>query len=179
MARKVTPFVIEKIKQWEGLRLTAYRDAGGVLTIGYGHTGDDVHAGLKITQEQADKLLASDLFRFERAVDEGVKVALTDNQFGALVSFTFNVGVGAFQSSTLLRKLNAGDYSAVPGELARWNKITVDGKKLVLNGLSNRRAAEAGLWATGAFVASAPAVAMPPRSLLTIALERLRIALAA
>lgn len=157
MARKVTPFVIDKLKQWEGCRLVAYRDSGGVWTIGYGHTGLDVYSGMKISQERADRLLASDLLRFERAVNEAVKVALSDNQYGALVSFAFNVGVDAFKKSTLLRKLNRGEYSAVPGELARWNKA--GGKTLA--GLVNRRAAEAGLWATGGFVSSAPVAATP------------------
>ncbi|MFT0892755.1 lysozyme [Pseudochelatococcus sp. G4_1912] len=144
MARKVTPFVIEKLKQWEGCRLTVYRDPAGIWTIGYGHTGPDVKLGMQITQAQADKLLMDDLARFELAVDRLVKVPLTDNQFGALVSFAFNVGVHAFQQSTLLRKLNKGGYSAVPAELSRWNKV---GSK-VLDGLVNRRAAEADLWAT-------------------------------
>lgn len=177
MTRKVTPFVIEKLKQWEGCRLSAYRDSAGVWTIGYGHTGPDVYSGLKITQEQADKLLISDLLRFERAVDSTVKVSLTDHQFGALVSFAFNVGVSAFQGSTLARKLNDGDYNAVPGELARWNKVTVNGKKVVLTGLVNRRAAEAGLWAAGSFVSSAPVVAEELPSNLRAALLRLRAAL--
>lgn len=150
MARKVTPFVIEKLKQWEGCRLIAYRDPVGIWTIGYGHTGSDVKRGMQITQAQADKLLMDDLARFERAVDQAVKVPLTDNQFGALVSFAFNVGVAAFEKSTLLKKLNQGNYSAVPGELARWNRA---GGKL-LAGLVNRRAAEAGLWATRVSVPS-------------------------
>lgn len=143
MARKVTPFVIEKLKQWEGCRLIAYRDPAGIWTIGYGHTGPDVKPGMQITQEQADRLLMGDLARFEFAVDRAVKVPLTDNQFGALVSFAFNVGAAAFDKSTLLKRLNQGNYSAVPGELARWNRA--GGKQLA--GLVNRRAAEAVLWA--------------------------------
>ncbi|MFT0892967.1 lysozyme [Pseudochelatococcus sp. G4_1912] len=160
MARKVTPYVIGKLKQWEGCRLNAYRDSAGVWTIGYGHTGPDVKPGMQITQAQADKLLMDDLARFERAVDQGVKVPLTDNQFGTLVSFAFNIGVAAFEKSTLLRKLNAGDYNSVPSELARW--VNAGGRRL--QGLVNRRAAEAGLWVTGAFVSSAPVVAAPLKS---------------
>jgi lysozyme len=83
-----------------------------------------------------------------------VKVDLTDNQFGALVMFAFNAGIGAFKGSTLLKKLNHGNYNAVPAELPKWNKTTIDGKKVVSNGLVNRRAAEAGLWAKGGFIQS-------------------------
>ena len=157
MARKVTPYVIEKIKQWEGLRLTAYKDSGGILTIGYGHTGPDVKAGMTITEAHAEMLLMRDLSRFEQSVERSVKVPLTDNQFGALVSFAYNVGTAAFERSTLLRKLNEGDYASVPSQLARWNKV--GGR--VLAGLTNRRAAETGLWATGNFVSSADVQAKP------------------
>ncbi|MFT0891020.1 lysozyme [Pseudochelatococcus sp. G4_1912] len=150
MARKVTPFVIEKLKQWEGSRLVAYRDPAGIWTIGYGHTGPDVKPGMQITQAEADRLLRDDLARFERAVDQVVKVPLRDNQFGALVSFSFNVGAAAFDKSTLLKKLNQGNYSTVPGELARWNMA--GGK--VLAGLVNRRAAEADLWVKRGSVSS-------------------------
>lgn len=91
-------------------------------------------------------MLAADLAKAEEAVDQSVKHLLTDNQFGALVSFAFNAGVSAFRSSTLLRLLNAGDYTSVPNQLKRWNKGTVNGKKVVLKGLTNRRAKEIALW---------------------------------
>lgn len=156
MARKITPFVVDKLKQWEGVKLLAYLDSVGVWTIGYGHTGSDVRPGLRITQERAEELLRQDLGKFEAAVDRAVKVQLTDNQFGTLVSFAFIVGVGAFQKSTLLRRLNAGDYNAVPAELMKWTKGTINRKKVTIPGLVNRRSAEAGLWATGAYVSSAP-----------------------
>ena len=162
MTRSVNKASLDKIKQWEGLRLTAYTDSVGVWTIGYGHTGADVKPGMTITNERADELLRGDLRTAERAVDSSVTVPLSDNQFGALVSFVFNVGSGAFKGSTLLKKLNAGDYDSVPAELARWNKGTIGGKKVVIPGLVNRRAAEIGLWATGAFVSSAPVEASPP-----------------
>lgn len=152
MARHVTDYVLAKIKQWEGLRLKAYRDTAGVLTIGYGHTGPDVQINQIITEEQANTLLARDIERFEQAVEKTVATPLNDNQFGALVSFAFNVGEAAFRKSTLVKKLNNGDYNAVPSELARW--VNADGQRL--QGLVNRRAAEAGLWVTGSFVASAP-----------------------
>lgn len=164
MARTVTPEVVAHVKRFEGCKLIAYPDPGSVngepWTIGYGHTSDaflKVRKGMTITQGQADAALEHDLNEVAEAVERLVKVRLTDNQFGALVSFAFNVGNKAFASSTLLKKLNAGNYDAVPAELARWNKN--DGK--VMKGLTNRRAAEAGLWAKGAFVASNTVEAAP------------------
>lgn len=158
MTRKITAYSLEKLKQWEGLRLAAYQDSGGVWTIGYGHTGQDVYRGKTITAAEAESLLVADVARFERAVDGAVKVPLSDNQFGALVSLAFNIGEGAFARSTLVKKLNAGDYDAVPAQLARW--VYAGGKRV--QGLVNRRAAEAGLWATNAFIASAPVPASLP-----------------
>ena len=157
--RRINDEGLALIKRWEGLKLEAYRDVGGVLTIGYGSTGSHVHAGLKITESQAEAMLVRDLQRFEKAVDLAVKVDLTDNQFAALVSLAFNIGVGAFQGSTLLKVLNAGRYDDVPAQFMRWNKV---GKKVV-DGLTNRRAAECGLWAKGAFVASNTVVPDAPK----------------
>lgn len=157
MARTVNRETIDHVKRWEGLKLTAYPDPGSSngepLTIGYGHVSDGhlkVTRGLTISPKQAEDALEFDLNETAAKVDELVKVELSDNQFGALVSFAFNVGTGAFAKSTLLKKLNKGDYAAVPAELARWTKN--DGK--VMQGLINRRAAEAGLWAKGEFVSS-------------------------
>lgn len=157
MARTVNRETIEHVKRWEGLKLTAYPDPGSrdgtPYTVGYGHTSDGfmkVHRGLTITPKQAEDALEYDLNETAAAVDDLVAVELSDNQFGALVSFAFNVGVGAFKKSTLLKKLNKGDYASVPDELAKW-KFN-DGK--VMQGLVNRRAAEAGLWAKGEFVSS-------------------------
>lgn len=149
MTRRINSEGLALIKRWEGCRLDAYRDVGGVWTIGYGHTRT-ARQGLTITQEQAEGLLREDLKVYEAAVDEAVHVDLTENQFAALVSWSFNVGVGAMRRSALIRRLNAGEYDAVPGELARWNKV----KGGIVPGLSNRRAAEAGLWARGSFVVS-------------------------
>ena len=154
MPRNVNEAGLALIKQWEGRRLTAYKDPVGVWTIGYGHTDaagpPAVKRGLKISEAQAEAMLRADLAQYEAAVEAAVTVRLTDNQFAALVSFCFNVGPGNFLGSTLLKKLNAGNHAAVPGELAKWDKA--GGR--VLAGLANRRAAEAGLWARGAFVAS-------------------------
>lgn len=147
--RQINKEGLDLIKQWEGLRLEAYLCPAGVWTIGYGHT-ETAKKGMKISQAEADRLLVYDLSRFIEAVEDSVKVTLNDNQFAALVSFAFNVGAGAFKKSTLLKKLNNGDYSSAPSELARWNKV--GGK--VSAGLTNRRAAEAGLWVKGSFVSS-------------------------
>lgn len=149
MARRVSIEALALIKRWEGLRLEAYRCDGDVLTIGYGSTRD-VRAGQRITQVEAERRLLQDLAVFEAAIERLVRVPLTDGQHGALVSWMFNVGEGAAARSTLIRKLNRADYDAVPAELMRWNKV----KGRVVPGLTNRRAAEAGLWARGSQVAS-------------------------
>jgi lysozyme len=151
------------IKRLEGLKLEAYRDVAGVWTIGYGTTAG-VYEGQKISEAVADHLLDSDLRKFEEGVDDLVEVELTDNQFGALVSFAYNVGLGALQRSTLLKKLNTGNYGAVPGELMKWNKARVDGQLVVVQGLVNRRAAEAGLWARGAFATGREVAPSAPAS---------------
>ena len=164
MARQISRDGEDKIVQWEGEILHAYDDfdpthkaikpgqpVRGTLTIGVGHTGPDVKAGMTITKEQSRALLRGDLKFAETAVEQAVKVQLNDNQFAALVSFAYNVGAGNFRSSTLLKKLNAGNYDAVPTELMKWSKS----KGKVMQGLTNRRAQEAALWGKGAFVASA------------------------
>lgn len=159
MTRRISPEGLALIKQWEGCKLHAYKDAVGVWTIGYGSTGAHVRPGMTITQAEADNLLIADLARFERAVEKLVKVPLSDGQFAALVSFAFNVGEGALAKATLLKKLNAGNYGAVPAELMKW--VNAGGKKL--QGLVNRRAAEAGLWAKGSFVSSNTVEAKPAK----------------
>lgn len=152
--RKVSQAGLELIKKWEGLRLKAYKDVGGVWTIGYGHTsaaGDPhVSRGMRITAERAEDILKHDLRRYESFVEQNVIVALNDCQFAALVSFCYNVGEQAFLRSNLLRKLNEGDYACVPLELQKWNKV----HGVLVEGLSNRRCAEAGLWVTEAYIAS-------------------------
>jgi lysozyme len=105
----------------EGKRNTAYLDSVGVWTIGYGHTGPDVHPGLVWTDDQVEAAFAKDLERFERAVNEAVDVPLPQHAFDALVSFAYNVGVGAFKSSTLVRLLNAGDMSGASRQFDRWH----------------------------------------------------------
>lgn len=154
------------MKQWEGLRTKAYRDAGGVWTIGYGHTataGSPVpRRGQVITESEAERILLKDLTQYEAAVESLVKVKLNDNQFAALVSFTFNVGIENFKRSNLLKKLNKGNFNAVPTELTKWTKAS--GKKI--QGLVNRRAGEAGLWVKESFVSSAYVKPTPPKNVL-------------
>ncbi|HBE6752504.1 TPA: lysozyme [Escherichia coli] len=137
---------IALIKQFEGCKLTAYQDSVGVWTIGYGWTqpvdGKPIRAGMTIKQETAERLLKTGLVSYESDVSRLVKVGLTQGQFDALVSFTYNLGARSLSSSTLLRKLNAGDYAGAADEFLRWNKA--GGK--VLNGLTRRREAERALF---------------------------------
>ncbi|MGA2690116.1 MAG: lysozyme [Candidatus Korobacteraceae bacterium] len=131
-------------EQFEGLQLTAYQDPVGVWTIGYGHTGADVQPGLTITQEQASDLLLQDVAGAVAAVNRLVTVPLTQNQFDALVDFTFNVGQGNLASSTLLRELNAGNTAGAAAQFLVW----VYAKGVELPGLVTRRQAEAALFQT-------------------------------
>lgn len=129
---------IDLIKKFEGLSLKVYDDAIGLKTIGYGHLIKKCEMFTTLTQQQAEDLLAKDLKQFEASVTTSVKVALTQNQFDALVSFAFNLGMANLNSSTLLKKLNAGDITGASNEFVRWNKA--GGKPLV--GLTRRRLAE-------------------------------------
>lgn len=144
---------IALIKRWEGFKADAYLCPAGVWTIGYGHT-KNVKPGDRVTEAEAEAFLREDLADAENTVLREVHVPLSDGQFAALVSFVFNLGAGNFAKSTLLKKLNAGDYDAVPAELMKWDKARVNGRLVALKGLTNRRAAEAGLWARGEHVAS-------------------------
>lgn len=140
---RISPNGLKKLMEWEGCVLHVYKDAAGLPTIGVGHLirkGEDFSTGL--TTEQAQDLLQKDLVRFESVVNEKVKVPLTQNQYDALVSFAFNVGDGAFRQSTLLKRLNAGDYDAVSDQLMRWTKA--GGK--TCDGLIVRRRNEVKLW---------------------------------
>lgn len=105
----------------EGLRTTAYLDSVGVLTIGVGHTGPEVHPGLQWSPEKCREVFAADIVRFETAVNESVKVGLEQYQFDALVSFAFNVGEGALRSSTLVKRINAGDLDGAALQFNRWH----------------------------------------------------------
>lgn len=133
------------IKQFEGCKLVAYLCPANIWTIGWGRT-TNVKRGDTCTQAQADAWLLAEYEAFESQVRKLVRVPVTDNQLGALVSFTYNAGVGNFRSSTLLRLLNAGDYAGAAAQFARWNKGTVNGEKVELKGLTRRRTAEAALF---------------------------------
>lgn len=129
-------------ESFESCRLTAYPDSKGVPTIGWGHTRW-VHLGDNCTQAQADAWLLEDVQEAVAAVNRLVTVQLTQGEFDALVDFTFNAGQGNFASSTMLRKLNAGDKVGAQAEFARWTLC--GGAHLA--GLEHRRAAEASLFA--------------------------------
>lgn len=145
-ALKVSQFGIDLICGFEGLRLNAYDDGVGVWTIGYGTTiypnGIKVKRGDTCTLQQAKDYMAHDLKRFERAVSENVKVDLNQNQFDVLVSLTYNIGIGAFTKSTLLKKLNSGDYKGASGQFDVW--VNAGGKRL--DGLVKRRGTEKALF---------------------------------
>ena len=132
---------IDLIKRFEGLRLSAYLDAVGVPTIGYGHTRA-VQMGQKISEDRADVLLKEDLVRFESAVNRLLTVEVNQNEFDALVSFSFNVGQDALRKSTLLRMLNEGQRQAAADQFWRWDKA--GGR--ILPGLKARRAEERNLF---------------------------------
>jgi lysozyme len=133
---------ISLIKSFEGCRLTAYQCPAKKWTIGYGHTGKvdgkPITKGMCITKEKAITLLKEDLESFEKLVGKLVKVKLSENQFAALVSFTYNIGAGNLKRSTLLKKLNTEDYLGAAAEFIKWNKAG----GIVLAGLTRRRKEE-------------------------------------
>lgn len=142
-ARRINTEGFKLLTTFEGCKLTAYDDGGGVWTIGYGHT-KSVFPGMTITQAQAEALLFKDLEQFETYVEEAVQTEINEDQFSALVCFCFNVGPGSegFGGSTLLKKLNAGDIQGAVGQFPRWNKV--DGAPWL--GLTRRRLAEQALF---------------------------------
>jgi len=141
---KINKAGLDILKTFEGCKLDAYLDTGRVPTIGFGHT-KGVRLGQVITMDQALAFLAEDIHWAEDAVSKLVRVPITENQFSALVVFVFNIGLGQFASSTLLRFLNAKEYSAAADQFLRWDKD--NGK--VLNGLVKRRKAERALFLKG------------------------------
>jgi len=129
---------INLIKKFEGCELEAYKDAVGVWTIGYGHT-KNVREGMTISKEQADNMLLNELDEYCEHVEKAVKIDLKQNEFDALVSWTYNLGPTNLNESTMLKVLNDKDFNEVPHQIKRWNKA--GGK--VLQGLVRRREAEA------------------------------------
>ena len=135
---RTSPQGIALIKHFEGCETKAYQCSANVWTIGYGHTRG-VREGDEITADKAEYFLLEDLKHFEGYVDRLVEVSLNQDQFDALVSWTFNLGPTNLKESTLLEKLNAGHYEEVPAQMARSNGE-------ILEGLKRRRAAEGLLW---------------------------------
>jgi len=147
------------LKKFEGCKLKAYRCPAGICTIGYGHTSaagnPTVVDGLTIRQDQAEAILRSDLVKYETAVHNMVEQSLTQHEFDVLVDFAYNAGVGNLKSSTLLKKVNAGQFDAVPAELMKWTK----GGGKVLAGLVRRRQAESAWWLAHEMVSMTAAAA--------------------
>ena len=146
MKKTINKIGLKLIAQFEGCYLQAYLCPANVWTIGIGTTiypnGVKVKKGDKCTLEQAHEYLAHDMIEFEKTVNDSVKVPLSQNQFDALVSLTYNIGQAAFGNSTLLKKLNAKDYQGAADQFLRWNK----GGGKVLKGLVRRREAERALF---------------------------------
>ena len=132
---------ISLIKSFEGCELTAYRCSADVPTIGYGHTAG-VSDGDTCTQEEAEIMLAEDLVEFEDYVKKYVETNLQQNEFDALVAWTYNLGPNNLSESTLLKELNAGNLEEVPRQMKRWNRAGGE----VLDGLIRRREAESRLF---------------------------------
>jgi lysozyme len=148
MARTINAAGLTMIKNFEGCELNAYQDVAGIWTIGYGHIAG-VTQGMTYTQAQADQALANDLLSTETSVEKAVAgVNTTDNQFSAMVSLTYNIGVGNFASSTVLREHRAGQTQQAADAFLLWNKATINGVLQVVKGLANRRAAERTLYLT-------------------------------
>lgn len=133
------------IKSFEGLELRVYPDpatGGAPYTAGYGHTGNDVKPGMKVTQAMADAWFDADVAKFESGVSALLKVPTSQSQFDAMVSLAYNIGLGNFRSSTLLKKHNAKCWSCAAGQFLVWNRAA--GK--VMNGLTRRRNAERAMY---------------------------------
>lgn len=145
----ITDEGLELIRRFEGFRDTAYLCPGGKWTVGYGHTSDAgqpmVERGTSLSREQAEQVLRTDVERFAAGVRKNIRKPLGDQQFSALVSFAYNVGLSAFRSSSVLKAVNAGAFDTVPRRLQLW--VKAQGR--VLPGLVKRRAAEAALFMGG------------------------------
>jgi lysozyme len=137
-------------RSFEGLRLEAYQDSAGVWTIGYGHTGPEVHPGQRISEVEAEALLRSDLATAVQCARRAVQVDLVQHQFDALVDFCFNVGRGNLLGSSLLRYVNQGAFDIAVVQFGLW--VHAGGK--VVAGLVRRRAAEAALFSGHGFPSS-------------------------
>jgi lysozyme len=137
-----TDAVVQMIKDGEGLRLAAYKGAQGEWLIGYGHAGDDVSSGKKISAAQADALLRADLVKTEDAVKGVVKTPINADELSAMVDLAYNIGTGSFGSSSVVRQLNAGDRAAAADAFLLWDKATINGQRAVDPALHSRRERE-------------------------------------
>jgi lysozyme len=147
MGRKCNAKGLAIIKRFEGLELTAYRCPAGKLTIGYGSTGSHVKEGMVITEPEAEALLKRDVARFATGVEALIGDApTTGDQFSALVSFAFNLGLQALLKSTLLKRHKAGRIAEAADQFLAWNKARVHGQLVPLKGLTRRREAESALY---------------------------------
>ncbi len=132
---------VRLIKQFEGFRATPYDDRG-CLAIGYGHRIKDRENLTIVSRGQAEKLLYDDVDYIEKSIADNVEVSLNQNQYDAICSFVYNIGVGAFEDSIFLKKLNNRDYFGAANEVKRWNKSNGE----VIKGLARRRNAETDLF---------------------------------
>ncbi len=138
MSRKTNQAGVDLIKYYEGLRLTTYKDLIGKLTIGYGHTGPEAVLDRTITESQATELLESDLAKFEAGVNGLLTGSpISDNSFSALVSFSYNLGLGSLAGSTLLKLVNTNNLDGASQEFLKWCKA---GGKSIPGLLARRRA---------------------------------------
>ncbi len=135
-------------KSFEGLRLDAYQDAAGVWTVGYGHTGPDLLAGMKISQADADMMLRADLSAAVACVNRALEEEISQGQFDALVDFCFNVGRAAFLRSSLLRYVNQGEFAIAAQQFLLW--VNAGGKRC--EGLVKRRTAERAMFLGGSLM---------------------------
>ena len=153
---KTSQNCLSLIKKWEGLYLDAYLNPVGIWTIGYGTTeypdGKKVKQGDKINTEQAEYFLKYKVDILADEVNKLVRIELTQKQFDALVSFCYNVGVGTLKYSTLLEKLDQGDYQGAANEFPKWNKVIVNGVTTILPGLVDRRDDEKNLFLSNDFI---------------------------
>ncbi len=155
---KINQATIDLIKKWEGFRARAYKDAVGILTIGYGTTaragvGIDPKPGMVISETEAEYYLEKAVNKFAASIRPAITADINENEFGAFVSLAYNIGPTAFKRSSSLRHFNAGDKKRAAANMALWNKA--GGK--VLKGLVRRRADEQAL-----FRKSVPHTPPPP-----------------
>lgn len=144
---KISENGIKFISNWEGKRNSAYKDAVGLWTIGIGHLIKKGEVFAKVmTDKEVYDLFRKDIVQFENTVNNSVKVQINQNQFDALVSLAFNIGIGAFAGSSVVRNLNAKNYIEAANSFLKWNKGMIGGKLVVITGLDNRRKAERDLF---------------------------------